>query len=427
MNNIDALVVNTGDVLTCASGGHAKKGAQMRDLGIFPRAAIAIDQGIIVEIGEEADLREKFQPTSIINAEGNAICPGFIDPHTHIVFAGDRINEFEQRVAGKTYMEIMAAGGGIMSSARSVREASIDEIVSDSIDRVNAMIENGVTTIEVKTGYGLNTKNELKLLHAIEKLADQTPLTIVPTFLGAHAIPAEFKNEPDSYVGIVCDEMLPLAMEWYKNSVFYGKTPFFCDVFCERNAFSAEQTARVFDKAVTLGFKIKLHSDEFTDLGGVKLGLSYNATSIDHLDVTATSAYLDLAASETIGVVLPGVNFNFGSLEFANARGMIDSGCAIALSTDINPGSSPTPSMPLIMSIASRYQRLMPAETITASTINAAFAVGLGDVVGSIEVGKRADLVILTDQDYRKMVYEFGRNMIATVIKSGEIIHQRAG
>jgi len=425
MVSIDTLITNIGALHTCPSNGGPKKGIQMREIGTQLNAAIAIQNGTIVEVGANDELIRRYQPTHLINADGNAVCPGFIDPHTHIVFAGDRIDEFEQRVAGRTYMEIMAAGGGIMSSARAVREASVEGIMADSLIRLNAMIENGATTVEVKSGYGLNTKNELKLLKAIELLAKGSPVTIVPTFLGAHVIPAEFKHDPDRYVELVVDEMLPLAMEWYQESIFYGQVPFFCDVFCELNAFSAEQTTRIFEAAVQLGFKIKLHSDEFTDLGGVEVGLRFNATSIDHLDVTPEPAQRLLATSDTVGVSLPGVNFNLGSRDFADARGMIDKGCAIALSTDINPGSSPTPSIPLIMSIASRYQRLLPAETLTAVTINAAYAVGLGATIGSIETGKRADILILNVTDYRKLVYEFGNNLIRTVIKNGNVIFDR--
>lgn len=424
MRRIDTLIINIGAAHTCASVG-PKKGAAMKELGTIFNAAIAIEAGLIVEAGAVADLLDKYTARNVIDANGKAVCPGFIDPHTHIVFTGDRVNEFELRIAGKTYMEIMAAGGGIMNSARAVREASVEEITADSMIRLNAMIENGATTVEVKSGYGLNTENELKLLQAIELLAKKSPITIVPTFLGAHVIPSEYKNNPDRYVELVIHEMLPMAMDWYKNSVLNNIVPFFCDVFCELNAFTAEQTIRIFTAATELGFKIKLHSDEFTDLGGVEIGLRFNATSIDHLDVTPERAQMALADSNTVGVTLPGVNFNLGSLHFANARGMIDKGCAIALSTDINPGSSPTPSIPLIMSIASRYQRLMPAETLTAATINSAYAVGMGDVIGSIEAGKRADILILNVTDYRKMIYEFGNNAIKTVIKNGTVIFER--
>ncbi|HWS24223.1 MAG TPA: imidazolonepropionase [Anaerolineales bacterium] len=424
MEKIDSLIINSSAIHTCAGAGRAKKGAEMLELGTIHGGAIAIRDGVIIEVGPQSELRLRYDPEKVIDAQGGSICPGFVDPHTHIVYAGDRISEFEQRISGKTYMEIMALGGGIMSTARSVRSASLDEIVSESLSRTEAMFLNGVTTMEVKTGYGLDTTNELKLLNAIRLLAERTPITIIPTFLGAHAVPTEYKHRPADYVDLVINEMLPHAWKWYLRSAFYPDTPFFCDVFCEQNAFTAEQTDRIFSKAVDLGFKIKLHTDEFTDIGGMDIALKYHATSVDHLDVTSEQGQTKLANSESIGVILPGVNFNLGSLHFADGRSLIDKGCAIALSTDINPGSSPTPSIPLIMAIASRYQKLMPAEVLNACTINAAFAVGLGKRVGSLETGKQADLLILAVDDYRKLVYEFGRDHIRVVIKNGEIIKQ---
>jgi len=425
MEKIDSLIINSSAIHTCASGGRAKKGVEMLELGTILGGAIAIRNGLILEIGPQSDLRKKFSPEKVIDAQGRSVCPGFVDPHTHIVYVGDRINEFEQRISGKSYMEIMASGGGIMSTARSVRSASLEEIVSESLNRTEAMLDNGVTTLEVKTGYGLDTINELKLLRAIELLAERTPITIIPTFLGAHAVPTEFKHRAEEYVELVINEMLPQAWRWYEKSFFYTRTPFFCDVFCEQNAFTAGQTDRIFSKAVDLGFKIKLHTDEFTDIGGMDIALKYKATSVDHLDVTSSESQTKLANSESVGVILPGVNFNLGSLHFADGRSLIDKGCAVALSTDINPGSSPTPSIPLIMAIASRYQKLMPAEALNACTINAAFAVGLEKRVGSLETGKQADILILAESDYRKLIYEFGRDHIRMVIKNGEVIRDK--
>lgn len=425
MQKIDTLILNSSSIHTCHSTGRPKKGIEMSDLGTIANGAIAIHKGLIIDVGNQKTLTSLYEPEGVIDARGNAVCPAFVDPHTHIVYAGDRIDEFEQRIAGKTYMEIMALGGGIMSTARSVRQASLEKIVSDSLLRVNTMIDHGVTSIEAKTGYGLDTQNELKLLHAIEILAEQTPATIIPTFLGAHAVPAEYRGRSDDYVTLVINEMLPEARSWYHSSIFYGNTPIFCDVFCEENAFSAEQTSKIFARAVELGFNIKLHTDEFSDIGGLDVALRYNATSIDHLEVTSESGQNRLANSNAVCVVLPGVNFNLGSHKFANARSMIDKGCALALSTDINPGSSPTPSLPLIMSIASRYQRLMPAETLTASTINAAYSVGLGEKIGSIVKGKCADILILNVTDYRKLIYEFGQDHIQKVIKDGIVIRDK--
>ena len=319
-------------------------------------------------------------------------------------------------------MDIMAAGGGIMSSARAVRTATVEQLAEQSLIRLREMFSLGLTSIEIKTGYGLTLQDELKMLHAIELLAEQSPITIVPTFLGAHAIPAEFKGQAEEYTTLVCEEMLPEARTWYDRSRFKGQVPFFCDVFCEQNAFSLDQSRRVLQRARELGFGIKIHSDEFNSLGGIPLGIDLGAASIDHLDAATEEHIALLASSDSVGVVLPGVNFNLGSSHFANARGMIDAGCAIALSTDINPGSSPSPSLPLMMAIAARYQRVTPSEALNACTINAAHAIGLGQSHGSIEAGKAADLVLLTKPDFRCLSYEFGGNVIEKVWKNGQAV-----
>jgi imidazolonepropionase len=286
------------------------------------------------------------------------------------------------------------------------------------------MLALGVTTCEVKTGYGLDTETELKMLRAIDVLDRHHTVDLVPTFLAAHAFPPEYKENPDGYVALICDEMIPLAFDWFNNSSGFPKkgTPFFIDVFCEKNAFTLEQSKRVLEAGKSYGMKIKAHVDEFTNLGGARFAIENGAASIDHLDAISDEEIALLADAETIGVVTPTVNFNFGSTEFADARKMIDAGCAIALSTDFNPGSAPCPSLPNAMAIACRYQKLSPAEALNAATINAAFAVGLGNRIGSIETGKQADLLILDTSDYRQLAYEFGGNLIAQVIKNGQTV-----
>jgi imidazolonepropionase len=327
------------------------------------------------------------------------------------------------RIKGATYMEIMEAGGGIVSSARAVRAASIDQLVDETLPRLDTMLSFGTTTLEVKTGYGLDEDSELKLLKAIETLAKRHPCTLVPTFLGAHAIPQEYKSKPERYVRIVIEKMLPHAAAWYEESLFKQQDiPFYCDVFCEQNAFTLDQSRRILEAGLLLGLGAKIHADEFTSLGGVRLAVELNAVSVDHLDVTTAVERDLLANSNTIGVVLPAVNFNLGSAHFADARSLLDSGCAIALSTDINPGSAPCPSLPLVMAIAARYQHLMPSEVLIASTINAAYAIGMGKRVGSLEPGKFADVLILSTGDYRNLCYQFADNLVETVIKNGEII-----
>lgn len=415
----DLLISNIGQLVTCASGGKPKRGAGMRDVGLIEDGAVAVVDGKIIGVGSSADMLRDHSSGETIDAGGRVVCPGFVDPHTHIVFAGDRLDEFELKIKGAAYLEILETGGGIISTVSKTREAPFDELVEHSLTRLDKMLACGTTTCEIKTGYGLNTETELKMLAVIEEL-DKTPaVDIVPTFLAAHAVPPEFKDNSDAYVDLICREMLPEAWDWYERSHFNGRVPFFADAFCEKNTFDLEQTRRVLETAKALGFSLKAHVDEFTNLGGSRLAIEMGATSIDHLDTISDAEIVMLAASDTIGIVTPTVNFNFGSSEFANARKLIDAGCAVALSTDYNPGSAPCPSQPMAMAIACRYQKLLPSEAMNAATINAAHAIGLGDRVGSIEVGKQADLLIAEVTDYRKLAYEFGSTPTHLVIKRG--------
>lgn len=395
----------------------------MRDLGIVENGAVAINGGMIVGVGRSDDILWQYKPAEKIDAGGKVVTPGFVECHTHIVYGGDRLNEFELRIAGASYLEIMEAGGGIVSTMHHTREAGTADLVGQSLGRLNQMLALGVTTCEIKTGYGLDTETELKMLSVIEELDKTQPVDLIPTFLAAHAFPPEYKENQDEYVALVCEEMIPRAAEWYAGSHFVGKgTPFFIDVFCEKNVFSLEQSKRVLETGLRHGMKLKAHVDEFTNLGGARFAMENSAVSIDHLDAISDEEISLLASSETVGVVTPAVNFNFGSAEFADARKMIDAGCAIALSTDFNPGSAPCPSLPNAMAIACRYQKLLPAETLSAATINAAFAVGLGRSTGSIEAGKQADLLILDTKNYRQLAYEFGGNLINKIIKNGKMI-----
>jgi imidazolonepropionase len=275
-------------------------------------------------------------------------------------------------------------------------------------------------TAEIKTGYGLDTETELKMLAAIFELDKTHEIDLIPTFMPAHAFPPEFKGREDDYVDLVCGEMLPLANTEFQIS--NSEVSFFVDVFCEKNAFTLEQSRRILETAKSLGFGLKAHVDEFTNLGCARLAIELGATSIDHLDATSDEEIALLAASSTIGIVTPTVNFNFGSTHFADARKMIDKGCAIAVSTDYNPGSAPCPSQPLAMAIACRYQKLLPSEAFNAATINSAYAIGSGAAVGSLEVGKYADVLVLDTNDYRQIAYEFGANFVETIIKKGEIL-----
>lgn len=421
----DLIVPNIGQLVTCraAPGAGAKRGAEMLDVGIIDNGAVAIAKGKFVGVGATEDILSEFESDQVIDAEARVVCPGFVDPHTHIVYAGDRLNEFELKIKGAEYLEILAGGGGILSTVRHTRDASVEQLVEQSVSRLNKMLKAGTTTVEIKTGYGLEVETELKMLAVIEMLDKTHPVTIVPTFLAAHTVPPEFKDNANAYVDLICSEMLPLAWKWYEQSHCAEQgTRFFCDVFTERSAFDLDQSRRVLETAKSLGFGIKAHVDQFTNLGGSGFGVEVGAASIDHLDTISNAEIALLAASDTIGVVIPTENFNAGKTEFAPARKLIDAGCAVAISTDYNPGSAPCPSQPMAMAIACRYQKLLPSETLNAATINAAFAIGLGESHGSIEVGKQADILIFDCSDYRQIAYEFGGNLVSKVIKAGKLI-----
>jgi imidazolonepropionase len=429
MNSADLIIHNAGQLVTCASGGKPKRLSGMQDPGIVENGAVAVTDGLIAAVGASADILREFEPREAIDAGGRTVCPGFVDPHTHIVFAGDRLNEFELKIKGAEYLDILAAGGGIISTVRQTREATITDLAALGLKRLDKMLAHGTTTCEIKTGYGLDTETEIKMLKVIGLLDESHPMDIVATFLAAHAIPPEYKDDAEGYTDLICREMLPLAWEWFGNLRATRRgccvsRHFFADVFCEKNAFSLEQTTRVLKTAKDLGFQLKAHVDEFTNLGGSRLGVESGAVSIDHLDAISDEEITLLAGSDTVGIITPPVNFNFGSAEFADARRLIDAGCAIALSTDYNPGSAPCPSQPMVMAIACRYQKLLPAEAFNAATINAAFGIGLGGEVGSIEPGKQADILILDTRDYREVAYEFGGNFVDTVVKKGEIVSE---
>lgn len=432
--NADLIIYNARQLVTCAARGKAKKGAEMRDAGIIENGALAIKDGSIVDAGEAEHILKNFSAEKMIDAAQNVVCPAFVDCHTHIVFAGNRLDEFELKIKGADYLEILASGGGILSTVRKTREADLQELIEQSRKRLDRMLENGTCTAEIKTGYGLDSETELKMLRAIEELDKTHPIDLVPTFLPAHAVPPEYKGKADDYVNLICREMIPRAAEWYKESHFFKKqildsrlsTPdFFIDVFCEKNAFDLEQSRKVLEAGKNFSMSVKAHVDEFTNLGAARMAIEMGAISIDHLDATSDEEIALLAKSDTIGIVTPTVNFNFGSADFANARKLIDAGCAVAVSTDYNPGSAPCPSLPVAMAIACRYQKLLPAEAFNAVTINAAYALNLGSKVGSIEAGKQADILILDTDDYRQSAYEFGTNFVSTVIKKGEIVFSR--
>lgn len=397
----------------------------MAEAGVIEHGSVAVKDGRIVAVGPTGHTEGKFAADHTIDCRGRSVCPGFVDAHTHTVFGGDRAAEFELRIKGASYLEIMAAGGGIVSTVRHTRAAYADELVCSATARLDEMLALGTTTVEIKTGYGLSVDDEIKMLRVIERLDRDHPCDIVPTFLGAHAVPPEFDGHAEAYTRCVIHEILPEVADWYGASRFaaQGVLPMYIDVFCEDHAFDLDQSRRVLEAGLEAGFKAKMHVDQFNDFGGVSMALELGAASVDHLDVTGRAEIEALGESDTLAVLLPAVNFNLGLANYADARAMMDAGTAVALATDLNPGSAPCPSMPAVMAIACRYQRFTPAEALNASTINAAHAIGAGDETGSIEVGKRADILVLKASDYRHIPYFFGGNPVQTVIKNGQVLN----
>ncbi len=425
----DLIVHNIKQLVSCSSSGKSKKGSAMQNAGIIANGAFAVSDGKILSVGNSEEILKNFEAIETFDANQKVVSPAFVECHTHIVFAGNRLDEFELKIKGADYLEILEAGGGILSTVRQTRDADLIDLIEQSRKRLDKLLALGVTTCEVKTGYGLDFETEMKMLEAIAELDRIHPIDLIPTFLPAHAVPPEFKGNENGFVELICEKLIPKAADWFENSHFKNKQTqnsklktqnFFIDVFCEKNAFDLEQSRRVLETAKSFGFKLKAHVDEFTNLGGAQMAIELGATSIDHLDAISDEEIKLLAGSETIGVVTPTVNFNFGSKEFADARKLIDAGCAVAVSTDYNPGSAPCPSLPNAMAIACRYQKILPSEAINAATINAAFAVGLGNEKGSVEIGKAADFLVLDSKDYREICYEFGGNLVESVYKNGQ-------
>ena len=421
---VDLLIHSANQI--CTIPPHAagpQRGARLGDLGLIPDGAVAVRDGIIVDVGTTAAVRARVQAARAVDARGCVVCPGFVDPHTHLVWAGDRAGEFEQRIAGATYLDIMAAGGGIMSTVRATRAASEAQLVAETLPRLRRMLAHGTTTVEVKTGYGLDTATELRQLQACAALSQKQPVTIVPTFLGAHAIPAEYRGRPDAYVALVINEMLPAVVETAQD-LGWERLPF-CDVFCETGAFDLAQSRCVLEAARNLGFRLKLHVDEFAPLGGTALAVELGAVSADHLVTTPPEDIAALGAADTVAVSLPCTPFGLGHCDYTPASAILAAGGALALATDCNPGTAWNESMPFVLALACRYLHLTPAQALVAVTLNAAFAVGLGTRVGSLTPGYAGDVLILDVPDYRHLGYRFGTNPVRAVIKKGAVVVER--
>ncbi|XEC96181.1 imidazolonepropionase [Paenibacillus tarimensis] len=412
-------IKNASQLITVGgASGSPKRGAEMEDLQLIDQGGAVVDNGVFVFVGrdEEAErVAERYPPeeVQVIDASGRIVTPGLIDPHTHLVFAGSREFELEKRLKGVPYMEIHRQGGGILHSTRQTRAASEEQLVLESKRRLDRFLQHGVTTVEAKSGYGLTVEHELKQLRVAGALNAVHPVDVVPTFMGAHAVPEDYQSNPDEYVQLVIEEMAPrVAREGLAH---------FIDVFCEKGVFTVAQSRRILEAGKRLGLKPKLHADELAPYGGAELAAEIGAVSADHLLQASEAGIRAMAKAGVIGVLLPGTAF-YLMAQPANARYMIESGLPVSLSTDCNPGSSPTESLPFIMNLACFSMKMTPAEVITACTINAAHAIGMGGRIGSIEAGKQADAVMFDAPNYHYLQYHYGVNLVHTVLKKGKVI-----
>lgn len=409
------LIRNIRQLVTVRSGGRPfLTGKEMRMIEVLDHVSLLIDGEKISAIGpaESFDHLLK-EDATVLDGSSYVALPGFVDSHTHMVFGGSRENEFAMRAGGKSYQEIAAEGGGILSTVRATRTASKKELKKAALKRLDAMMKHGTTTVEIKSGYGLSEESEIKMLEAINELADEHFMTIVPTFLGAHALPPEFTGNRQDYINLLCDRMLPYIAK--------RKLAQFCDVFCEERYFSAAESTVILEKALSLGIKPKVHADEFQAIGGTPAAAALNAVSVDHLEHLDEAGLRSLQKGSTVAVVLPGVSF-FLRNPYAPARTLIDAGIPVAIASDFNPGSCMAFSMPLMMTIACTQMGMTPEEAIVATTLNGAAALGLSDTVGSIEAGKQADIILYDIPNYRFLAYHVGVNHAATVIKRGVIL-----
>jgi imidazolonepropionase len=410
---VDLLIVGAAELVTCAGFSHAPaRGAAQGALGIVHDGAVAVRGGRIVAVGATDRLRREYEPDVVVNAEGGVVMPGFVDPHTHLVFAGDRAAEWEARMQGKPYLEILREGGGILRTVRATRAASKDALLTSARRWAERAIQHGTTTLEVKSGYGLTHDAELKLLEVTRDLANALGIEVVSTLLAAHVVPREFCAEREAYLD-VCEALAVEAAE--------KKLASFVDVFCEQEAFTLVETERLLRHAQAHGLGLKLHAEQFTASGAAALGARLGAVSVDHLEhvTDADARALASAPHPPVGVLLPGVPFHLAMKDVAPARKLVDAGVPLALATDMNPGSSFSPSMPMMIALACRTLGLTPAESIVAATINAAHALGCGAETGSLEAGKRADVIVCDVPDHRWLGYAFGWNPVRTVIAHG--------
>jgi imidazolonepropionase len=413
MKSASLAVVNAAQVVTLAGPARPRTGAEMRELAIVPNGALLVRDGRIAAVGPRAEIEAQLTPgTAVINAQGRIVLPGFVDAHTHPVFAGNRAAEFEERIEGATYAEIAARGGGIRSTVRLTRQAAADELAACGRRYRGWFLAGGTTTIEAKSGYGLSLEAELKILRVIRTLGSEGSLRYVSTFLGAHEVPDEYRGRVSDYVDLLIQEMLPAVKQ--------QQLAEFCDIFAEPNIFPLEEARRFLRRAQELDFEIRIHADQFTADSGAHLAAEFGAVTADHLEATTPGGLGALKWQGVIPVLLPGAVYALGSTHYPAARPMIEMGLPVVIATDFNPGSSPTASMPMVLSLACTQMKMTPAEAITACTINAAYSLLRGADIGSLEPGKFADFVIHDCADYRELPYFFGRTPASAVYISGQ-------
>ncbi len=409
-----SLLIRGAHQVVTPTGSGARRGPELAMLDVRPDAVIRCDDRRIVFVGEASEDQQRFGAAEeTLDVDGCCVLPGFVDPHTHPVWAGSREDEFDRRLHGESYMDIAASGGGINSTVRATRAASSERLLAGTVDRLDRFLTHGTTTIEAKSGYGLDLNTEVRMLEVIREADRLHPVDLHPTCLAAHEIPPEYRDDPEIWVQQLIQDIHPrIAQLGLAEAV---------DVFCETGVFSLDQTRRLLADAEDFGWGIHLHADELTPLGGTELAVELSALSADHLMCVTPGGVNALSASETVAVLLPGTSFFLRSA-WAPARELVNAGCAVALATDCNPGSSPTESMPMILALATLGMGLGVAEAITASTLNAAAAIGRAHEIGSIEVGKKADLIVLRAPTYHQLVYHFGVNPVRHVVKNGRVV-----
>ncbi|AOY74776.1 imidazolonepropionase [Clostridium formicaceticum] len=417
MKKGNLLIKNAAELVTC-SGFEAKKGKAMSDLHMIFDGAVVVEEGMIKAVGKTEEILGQYPEENyeVIDASGKAVLPGFVDSHTHFLFGGYRAEEFSWRLRGDSYMEIMERGGGILSSVKATKAATREELFTSAMKRLDSMLSFGVTTVEGKSGYGLDYATEIKQLEVMKEVNAAHPIDVVSTFLGAHAVPKEYKGKEDDLIDFFIEKVMPEVAE--------RRLAEFCDIFCEKNVFSIEQSRRLLTKAKEMGFKIKLHADEIVSLGGAELAAELGAISADHLLQASDKGIEDMAKTGVIATLLPGTAFSLKE-KFARGRYMIDQNCAVALATDLNPGSCFTESIPLIFALATLYMGITTEEAITALTINGAAAVDKADKVGSIDVGKQGDLILLEFPSYKYIPYHIGVSTVEKVIKDGIVVFHK--